>query len=102
MKNKRLHRIVFFLIPATLFLLLAFFFIFGSHAAAEAGDLNDMKSYESVLVKDGDTLCSIATFYAKEYSHYTNREYMDAIIALNNLSSEYIHSGDYILLPRYR
>lgn len=102
MKNIRLHRIAFFLIPATLLLLLVFFFIFGSHAAAEAGDLNDMKSYESVLVKDGDTLCSIATNYAKEYSHYTNREYMDAIVSLNNLSSEYIHSGDYILLPRYR
>lgn len=102
MKNIRLRRIAFLLIPATMLLLLAFFFLFGSHAAAEAGDLNDMKSYESVLVRDGDTLSSLATAYAEEYSHFTNTEYMEAIVSLNNLSSEYIHSGDYILLPRYR
>ena len=102
MKNIRLRKMAFILIPATLLLLFIFFLLFCSHAAADAGDLDAMKGYESVLVRDGDTLCSLATAYADDYSHFTDREYMDAIVSLNHLSSEYIHAGDYILLPRYR
>lgn len=104
MKNLRWKRILFVLVPTTIVFMFIFFFIFssGSHVSADAGDLNDMKSYESVLVRDGDTITSLADNYVKEYSHFTKSEYVEAIVSLNNLSSEYIQSGSYLLLPRYR
>lgn len=94
------HKLIF--ISVTIILLLIFLYLMGNHATAEAGNLNDMKGYESILIKDGDTLSSIATCYAKEYSHYSDHEYMDAIVSLNSLTSEHIQSGVYILLPKYR
>lgn len=104
MKNLRWRRILFLLIPATLILAFIFFFALcsGNRVSADAGDLNTMKSYESVLVREGDTISSLADSYVKEYSHFTKREYVKAIVDLNQLSSEYIQSGSYLLLPRYR
>ena len=94
------HKLFLFL-PVTIILFLIFLFSMGYNATAEAGNLNDMKGYESVLIKDGDTLSSIATCYAKEYSNYSDRDYMDAIVSLNSLTTEHIQSGVYILLPKY-
>ena len=74
----------------------------GSSASAEAGDMNVMKSYDTVLIKDGDTLSSVAASYADSYSHFSEEDYQEAIISLNNLSSEYIQAGSYLLLPQYR
>ncbi len=102
MTNKRTHHIAPYFIPAIIFLLIAVSFAFSNHATAEEGDLNNMTSYESVLIRDGDTLSSIAETYADVYSHDSSHEYMNAIMSLNNLSSEHINSGTYILLPRYR
>lgn len=93
---------MFLLLPITLVLFIIFFLLLGNQATAEAGNLNEMKGYESVLIKDGDTLTTIADTYAKEYSHYTNSEYLDAIVSLNSLSTEHIQSGGYLLLPKYR
>lgn len=102
MRHRKMNRFAFLLIPATLFFLLLFFFLFGSHVSAEAGNLNDMKGYETVLIKEGDTLSSVAATYADEYSYFTEDEYREAVITLNNLSSEYIQAGNYLLLPQYR
>ena len=101
MKKHKKTSFSFLLIPATIIMLFVFFILFGNHAAAEEGDLNQIQRYESILIKDGDTLSSISNMYAKKFSHYTQQTYMEAIIDLNNLSSEYIHSGNYILLPVY-
>lgn len=102
MKNIRRRRILFLLVPVTLFMLLFFFFLFsGKSVSADAGNLNQMKSYESVLVREGDTISSLADCYAKEYSHFSKKEYIEAIVSLNDLSSEYIQSGRYLLLPQY-
>lgn len=101
MNAKRGH-MAYLLIPATLILLLIFFLAFGCSVSAETGNLNDMKSYETVLVKDGDTLSSVAASYAKEYSHFSEKDYQEAIVSLNSLSSEYIQAGSYLLLPQYR
>ena len=98
MKNNKL--ILF--VPITIIMLVIFFLLLGNHSTAEAGDLNDMRVYESVLIKEGDTLTDIASRYAKEYSHFSSNEYMNAIVSLNSLSSEYIRAGEYILLPKYR
>lgn len=101
MKNLRWRRILFLLIPVTFLSMLVFFFLLGSHVSADTGNINDLKGYESVLIKDGDTISSLASSYAEEYSHFTKGEYVKAIVSLNNLSSEYIQSGSYLLLPKY-
>ena len=102
MKNLRWRRILFLIIPVTFLCMLIFFFLLGSHVSADAGNLNHLKGYESILVRDGDTISTLAASYAEEYSHFTKDEYVKAIVSLNNLSSEYIQSGCYLLLPKYR
>lgn len=100
--NTLKNHLLLFLIPFTIFVMIGVFFLFGTHVFAEAGDLNDMKRYETVLVKSGDTLCSIADLYAEKNSHFSKIEYMESIISLNALDSEYIQAGQYILIPIYR
>lgn len=103
MKKTKIIYTKFLLIPVTLLLLLFFFTtLFGSAASAETCVIDEMKGYESVLIKDGDTLSSVAASYAKEYSYFSEEDYQEAIAVLNNLSSEYIQSGNYLLLPQYR
>lgn len=82
--------------------MVCFFVAGGSDASANSGDLNNMKSYESVLIKEGDTLSSLARQYASPKSHFSVHEYQKAIVSLNNLSSEYIKAGNYLLLPNYK
>lgn len=95
------HASLSFIPFAILFLLILFILLFGSQATAETGDHYEIKGYESVLIKDGDTLTSIASTYASSYSHYNSSEYREAIVSFNSLSSEYISSGSYLLLPKY-
>ncbi len=85
----------------TLLLIIIFFTAGGADASASSGDLDNMKNYESVLIKDGDTLSSIARQYASDMSHFSEQEYLESIISLNNLDSDYIIAGHYLLLPRF-
>ncbi|MCH5252125.1 MAG: LysM peptidoglycan-binding domain-containing protein [Lachnospiraceae bacterium] len=89
-----------FIIPVVLFFL-CFFLFKAPRVSADSGDLNTMKNYESVLIREGDTLTSLSEQYAGDRSHFSSQEYMTAIISLNNLSSEYIEAGNYLLLPNY-
>lgn len=91
----------FVLVFAVIIMLFVFFLLFSSRASAGEGDLNQIQRYESVLIKDGDTLSSLSHTYADQYSHYTNETYLEAVMQLNDLSSEHIHSGDYLLMPVY-
>ena len=95
------YKLLIFL-PITLLFLFIFFLLLGNHATAEAGKLNEMKGYEAVLIKEGDTLTAIANTYANEYSHFTDKEYLNAIVSLNSLSTEHLQSGNYLLLPKYQ
>lgn len=104
---KKKHRIelnrrsLFFIVP-TLVLALCFCMIFYSQASADSGDQDAITCVESVLVKKGDTLSSIAKKYAAVYSYHSDKEYTNTILELNNMDSEYIRSGSYILLPVYK
>lgn len=100
--NTLKNHLLFFLIPFTLLVMVILFLLLGNHASAEDGNLNEIKRYETILVKEGDTLHSIANSYAKKLSYYSNSEYLEAILSLNSLDSEFIQSGKYILLPIYR
>ena len=56
-------------------------------------------SYESIQIHDGDTLWSLA----KEYntSELSINDYVKEIKELNNLSSDYINDGNYLIIPVY-
>ena len=96
--NKKL----FVLILPILLLTCCFFFFSPSKVSAGGGSLKDINSVESVLVKKGDTLSALAQEYAPTMSYSTSEVYMQDIIELNGLKSEYIKAGSYILLPKYR
>ncbi len=102
MKKKitRVMPVVIVIMTVLLFVLL-FFLLLGNKAAANTGYLDSMKGYESVLIRKGDTLSTITHRYAAEKSNFTEQEYMEAVISLNNLQSEYLTTGNYILLPEY-
>lgn len=51
--------------------------------------------YTSIQLKNGDSLWDIAHTYAGE-SGYTVREYVEELKRMNGLSSEAIHSGEYL------
>ncbi len=100
-RKKIIYRLPVLIIP-TIILILYFCISFNSHVSAEYGGLNDISSVESVLVRKGDTVTSIAERYAQEYSYISVRQYMKDILDLNNMNSDHIQAGNYILLPIYR
>ncbi len=91
-----------YIIFSAVILIFCLFFLFHSDASANTVELCDVTQVESVLIKKGDTLSSIATEYAGKRSHLSDDEYMRQIIQLNNLKSEHIQAGHYILLPDFR
>jgi LysM domain. len=99
--EKAIGKIPILIIP-TIFLVLYFCISFPSRVSAEYGGLNEITSVEPLLVEKGDTLSAISKRYAPEYSYITAKEYMQDILELNNLHSEHIQAGKYILLPNYR
>ena len=85
-----------------LFLCFGFIFRTDVSAGGSTANLGEVKQVRSVLIKQGDTLSSLARTYAGEMSQLPAEEYMSQMIELNNLDSEYIQAGHYILLPDYR
>ena len=78
MKNTRKKsHISFLLISSTILLFFFFFLMLGNPVSAEAGNMKEMKSYESILVKEGDTLSSVAATYANVYSCFSKEESHD-------------------------
>lgn len=99
--KKAIGKIPILIIPTICFVLY-FCISFPSRVSAEYGGLNEITSVEPLLVEKGDTLSAISERYAPEYSYITAKEYMQDILELNNLHSEHIQAGKYILLPNYR
>ncbi len=101
MKNLKVNTGVLLIIPVLAIFICVWLFM-GTEVSASTGDINQLKTYQSVLVKDGDTLTSIASQHAKENSYYSDEKYMEAIIGLNNLESQHIKAGTYLLLPNFK
>ncbi len=58
------------------------------------------KTFQSVEIKAGDTLWSIAAkYYTEEYKSIQN--YIEVIKESNSLKSDTIHSGCYLIVPYY-
>ena len=96
-----IHRLPILIIP-TIILFLYFCITLKSNVSAEYGGLNNISRVESVLIRRGDTVTAIAEKYAPEYSYISAKQYMKDIMELNNMNSEHIQAGKYILLPIYR
>lgn len=92
---------IFTLAGVTLCILFSLFLLMKIPASADSGSYTELKRYETCLIRQGDTLSSIASKHAGRLSHVTAEEYMDRIMELNNMDSEYITAGHYILLPDY-
>ena len=61
---------------------------------------NSIKQYTSIYIEPGDTLTSIAKEYqTEEYSNLL--EYIEEIKYVNNLHSDKITAGCYLLIPHY-
>lgn len=59
------------------------------------------KTFQSVEIKAGDSLWSIATkYYTEEYKSIEN--YIEVIKESNSLKNDTIHSGCYLIVPYYR
>ena len=58
------------------------------------------KTFQSIEIKDGDTLLSIAHEYAISESDYT--AYIEEVKTTNHLKNDTIHSGCYLLIPVYQ
>ncbi len=73
----------------------------GSEAESRSNRVDDVISYESVLICRGDTLWSIARENLSNATNAEIQDYVEEIISLNRLSTTSIHTGNYILIPKY-
>ncbi len=84
-------------------MLVVCFLCFQHNSRAERieGKIDDVIAYESVLVRKGDTLWSIAEANMQGASNAEIRAYVDEIAELNEISPTYIKAGKYIIVPKY-
>ena len=59
------------------------------------------KYYTSIEVQSGDTLWTIADQYLANNEEEGKSDYIDEVIAMNQLADGTIHAGDYITVPYY-
>lgn len=88
-----------------LMIILAFCIIMNSNFV-KAGDnsvnagVSYDKYYKCIALEYGDTLWGIAAEY--KGSHYESTyDYIDEVIAINHLTTDKIHAGQYLTIPYY-
>ena len=96
--HKHIQKLIFFA-SMLIFLCMIFFLILGTRASADSGDISGIHGYEQILVRPGDTLDGLAANYAPKHSHISASEYKAQIIRLNNLASDYLREGVYLMMP---
>jgi cell division protein YceG involved in septum cleavage len=96
------RRIVFLL--STLLLITIGTVVFGSCFSfakdSESTANQEFKYYKSIMIESGDSLWSIAEEYKSE-QYESTKDYVDELVVLNNLSSETIHAGQYLMVIYY-
>lgn len=74
--------------------------IFSTTNAQAAPAETTCKYYTSIQIESGDTLWAIASEYiTDEYADM--HEYMEEVCAINHISEDEIHAGQYIVVPYY-
>ncbi|GMQ57045.1 hypothetical protein AN1V17_14390 [Vallitalea sediminicola] len=93
-RSKRLYALI---ICMSLALFVVFSFLLGLNYV-NGLEIKPEKSYVSIKIEENDTLWSISRENMnKEY--YTTRNYIKELKHINNLSSDIILYGDYIIVP---
>ncbi|WP_281813472.1 LysM peptidoglycan-binding domain-containing protein [Vallitalea longa] len=65
---------------------------------AKGLEIKPNKSYISIMIEENDTLWSISKKnMSKEY--YTTKNYIKELKSINNLTSDIIYKGEYIIIP---
>ncbi len=76
------------------------FLLFNTTSTQAAPSEVTYKYYTNIQIKSGDTLWNIASEYATdEYSDVN--EYIEEVCALNHISEDEIHAGQYLVIPYY-
>lgn len=71
-----------------------------SSAKTPVTDAYEQKSYKSIMIEHGDSLWSIADEYCTVNS-IDKQSYIDELMQVNNLKSENIQSGQYLIVISY-
>lgn len=98
-RERRLH-ILFFVVAASLIIIVSF--LAGSFLsdAKERQPQAEHKYYTSILIREGDSLWSIARLYMD--THYDSEEaYIRELQQINALEDDYIRTGMYLVVPYY-
>jgi cell division protein YceG involved in septum cleavage len=74
-------------------------FLFGMRFVHADKKVEYEKSFISIEVNNGDTLTSIAQDYAVSAAEYDS--YISEVKTINNLESDTIHAGCFLLVPVY-
>lgn len=96
-----LNKTVFYIAVPLITLTCAILFFTNIRAESTTKRIDDVVRYESVLICRGDSLWSIARANLNHPTNTEIRAYVDEIVSLNKLTCTKIHTGNYILVPRY-
>ena len=92
MRNKK-----FYLLSVIMFVMIVFTIIMSSSLKTNAREnTNNKKIYTSISIQSGDTLWDIAEEYKPD--EMSCKEYIKEIKEINSLSSDNIHSGNYLMI----
>ena len=97
---KHLFNRNYIMLIISLGLILSVFLISGTQLVHADDHIPYEKTFQSIEIKDGDTLLSIAQEYAISESEYTS--YIEEVKNTNHLKNDTIHSGCYLLIPVYQ
>lgn len=78
---------------------LSIFIIGGIRKVFANDNIHYEKTFITIEIQPGDTLSSIAEEHAVTDMEY--RTYIEEVKEINNLKSETIHAGCYLLVPEY-
>lgn len=73
---------------------------FLSNAKGDSTDVS-YKCYKSITVANNDTLWSIAEKYMDEQHYDCINDYIEEVKHMNDLTSDMIHYGEYLIIPYY-
>lgn len=81
-------------------LFFSMFLIGGMKLVCADESIHYNKSFVSIEIHTGDTLTSIAEDYAIPAAGYS--DYIEEVKRINNLKSDTIHAGCYLMVPVYQ
>lgn len=101
-RQKEIRRnVILAVAAAVLVILFALSFHTLTSFAEDAGSVTNYKYFTSIQVEKGDTLWSIAEEYADDVHYDSRNDYIIEVMAMNNMSSDELKSGQYLLIPYY-